>query len=152
MSEDEQHRKRGGARIGAGAKSTWKTPGKTKLVRIPEQIADKVLEAARAIDDGYRLVRGKKDRRRLQSGWIRKERNKPNRYKKRSYVYYRYQWYEGSQIQRCGIPSGTSQSESGYSNLQLVEQAIAERKSPLEIVQMIKSWKTCPRPAEVDSE
>lgn len=40
---------RGGKRIGAGGKFKW-NHGKTKVVRVPESIAEKVLEYARAID------------------------------------------------------------------------------------------------------
>jgi hypothetical protein len=42
---------RGGKREGAGGKSTW-IHGKTKLVRIPESLAEKVLVVARMIDQG----------------------------------------------------------------------------------------------------
>lgn len=40
---------RGGKRVGAGGKFKW-NHGKTKVVRVPESIAEKVLEYARAID------------------------------------------------------------------------------------------------------
>jgi hypothetical protein len=40
---------RGGRRIGAGGKFKW-NHGKTKVVRIPESIADEVLEYAKAVD------------------------------------------------------------------------------------------------------
>jgi len=40
---------RGGKRVGAGGKFKW-NHGKTIVVRIPESIAEKVLEYARAID------------------------------------------------------------------------------------------------------
>lgn len=46
----------GGAREGAGAKSKWQSEGGTKLVRIPVAIESQVLEAARVIDAGVRLV------------------------------------------------------------------------------------------------
>lgn len=46
----------GGARDGAGAKSKWQSEGGTKLVRIPVAIESQVLEAARVIDAGVRLI------------------------------------------------------------------------------------------------
>jgi len=42
---------RGGRRNGAGVKSTWQH-GRTKLVRIPISLADKIIEIARKIDRG----------------------------------------------------------------------------------------------------
>lgn len=42
---------RGGAREGAGVKSTWNS-GKTKTIRIPEALADQVLEYAKQLDEG----------------------------------------------------------------------------------------------------
>jgi hypothetical protein len=42
---------RGGRREGAGGKPTWNY-GKTKPVRVPEALAEKVLEIARIIDEG----------------------------------------------------------------------------------------------------
>ena len=42
---------RGGARPGAGGKSDWKS-GKTKTIRVPEALADRVLEYAKKLDDG----------------------------------------------------------------------------------------------------
>lgn len=45
---------RGGRREGAGGKSSW-THGKTKTIRVPESLADRVLVIARMIDQG-RLV------------------------------------------------------------------------------------------------
>lgn len=41
---------RGGYRAGAGGKSTWKH-GKTKTIRVPDALADKVLEIARVLDE-----------------------------------------------------------------------------------------------------
>lgn len=41
---------RGGRREGAGGKPTWKH-GKTKPVRVPEALAERVLEIARILDD-----------------------------------------------------------------------------------------------------
>jgi hypothetical protein len=40
----------GGTREGAGRKSTWSTPGPTKIIRIPEALADRVLAFARELD------------------------------------------------------------------------------------------------------
>lgn len=40
---------RGGYREGSGGKPTWKH-GKTKVIRVPEVLADKVIEYARQID------------------------------------------------------------------------------------------------------
>ena len=40
---------RGGARPGAGGKSDWKN-GKTKTIRVPEALADQVLEYAKELD------------------------------------------------------------------------------------------------------
>ena len=42
---------RGGARPGAGAKGSWKS-GPTKTIRVPEALADDVLELARQLDQG----------------------------------------------------------------------------------------------------
>lgn len=53
----ERQRSWGGAREGAGAKSKWQHSEEgTKLVRIPVAIESQVLEAARIIDAGVRLV------------------------------------------------------------------------------------------------
>jgi hypothetical protein len=41
---------RGGRREGAGSKPTWKH-GKTKTVRVPEALADKILGIAKVLDD-----------------------------------------------------------------------------------------------------
>jgi hypothetical protein len=41
---------RGGRREGAGSKPAWKH-GKTKTVRVPEVLADKILEIAKVLDD-----------------------------------------------------------------------------------------------------
>ena len=41
---------RGGYRKNAGGKPTWKH-GKTKVIRVPEALADEVLRYARSIDD-----------------------------------------------------------------------------------------------------
>lgn len=42
---------RGGCREGSGSKSTWNY-GKTKTIRIPEALVDRVLEYARKLDEG----------------------------------------------------------------------------------------------------
>ena len=42
---------RGGYREGAGSKPKWKH-GKTKVIRVPEVLADRVLEYARQLDQG----------------------------------------------------------------------------------------------------
>lgn len=41
---------RGGKREGSGPKPTWKS-GKTKTIRVPEVLADQVLDLARRLDD-----------------------------------------------------------------------------------------------------
>lgn len=41
---------RGGHREGAGGKPTW-ISGKTKVIRVPEALADKLLELARILDE-----------------------------------------------------------------------------------------------------
>lgn len=41
---------RGGYRAGAGGKPTWKS-GKTKTIRVPESLAEKVLQIARILDE-----------------------------------------------------------------------------------------------------
>lgn len=41
---------RGGYRTGAGGKSTWRY-GKTKTIRVPEALAERILEIAREIDE-----------------------------------------------------------------------------------------------------
>jgi hypothetical protein len=45
---------RGGKREGAGNKYKW-NHGKTKVIRVPEAISDRVLEIAKIIDDGLSL-------------------------------------------------------------------------------------------------
>lgn len=42
---------RGGYREGSGSKSTW-NHGKTKTIRIPDVLAEKVLALARMLDEG----------------------------------------------------------------------------------------------------
>lgn len=42
---------RGGARLNAGAKAKWKH-GKTKTIRVPEVLADQILEYSKKLDDG----------------------------------------------------------------------------------------------------
>lgn len=46
---------RGGYREKAGGISTWKH-GKTKTIRVPILLVDQVLEIARALDNGQKLV------------------------------------------------------------------------------------------------
>jgi hypothetical protein len=46
---------RGGYRLNAGGKPTWKH-GKTKTIRVPEALAEKILEFARILDDDQGLV------------------------------------------------------------------------------------------------
>jgi hypothetical protein len=41
---------RGGIREGAGSKPGWKK-GKTKIIRVPEVLADQILDYARKLDD-----------------------------------------------------------------------------------------------------
>lgn len=41
---------RGGYREGAGGRSTWKH-GKTKTIRVPDALADKILQIARVLDE-----------------------------------------------------------------------------------------------------
>jgi hypothetical protein len=43
---------RGGYREGSGRKSNWVSSSPTKLVRIPDNIVDKVLEYAHQLDEG----------------------------------------------------------------------------------------------------
>lgn len=45
---------RGGYRVGAGSKPTWNC-GKTKTIRVPELLADRVLEISRLLDEGQSL-------------------------------------------------------------------------------------------------
>lgn len=47
---------RGGYRLGAGGKSSW-SHGKTKVIRVPEALAEKLLEIARALDTGVSLTK-----------------------------------------------------------------------------------------------
>ena len=42
---------RGGKREGSGPKPTWKS-GKTKTIRVPEALADQILDIARRLDEG----------------------------------------------------------------------------------------------------
>ncbi|NEO34460.1 MAG: hypothetical protein F6K36_29485 [Symploca sp. SIO3C6] len=46
---------RGGYRPGAGGKPTWKH-GKTKVIRVPETLAAKILEIAKILDNGVSFV------------------------------------------------------------------------------------------------
>jgi len=46
---------RGGSRSGAGVISTWKQ-GRTKTIRIPISLADRLIEVARAMDEGNEVV------------------------------------------------------------------------------------------------
>lgn len=50
---------RGGYREGAGGKSKWKH-GKTKVIRVPEVLADQVLNYARELDEGKIVTRNVK--------------------------------------------------------------------------------------------
>ena len=55
---DDQKKARGGQREGAGRKPTWKM-GRTKHIKVPEAIEDKVLIAARRIDqEEYKRSQG----------------------------------------------------------------------------------------------
>jgi len=45
---------RGGARPGSGSKPKW-IHGKTKTIRVPEALADRVLELAQMLDEGKRV-------------------------------------------------------------------------------------------------
>lgn len=47
---------RGGKRKGSGAKPKW-NHGKTKQIRVPEILADQVLELTEMLDNGYKLGR-----------------------------------------------------------------------------------------------
>lgn len=46
---------RGGYREGAGGKPSW-VHGRTKVIRVPEALAEQVLEIARTLDTGKSLV------------------------------------------------------------------------------------------------
>jgi hypothetical protein len=45
---------RGGVRSNSGAKSKWKH-GKTKLIRVPEKLADQILEYAHKLDENAKI-------------------------------------------------------------------------------------------------
>ncbi len=45
---------RGGKREGSGAKPKWKH-GKTTVIRVPESLADEILEYAKRLDEGKSL-------------------------------------------------------------------------------------------------
>jgi hypothetical protein len=45
---------RGGVRSNSGAKGKWKH-GKTKLIRVPEDLADQILEFAHKLDEGANI-------------------------------------------------------------------------------------------------
>lgn len=45
---------RGGRREGAGSKPKW-IHGKTKVIRVPEALADRVLELAQLLDEGVAI-------------------------------------------------------------------------------------------------
>lgn len=46
---------RGGYREGSGGVPTWKH-GKTKTIRVPEALASEILEIARRLDEGEKLI------------------------------------------------------------------------------------------------
>lgn len=46
---------RGGRRLGAGGKPTWKY-GKTKVIRVPEALVDRILEIVKLLDDDLPLT------------------------------------------------------------------------------------------------
>lgn len=46
---------RGGRREGAGGQSKWKH-GKTKTIRVPEVLADQILEFAKKLDEGINII------------------------------------------------------------------------------------------------
>lgn len=46
---------RGGKREGAGGKPKWKH-GKTKTIRVPESLADEILEIAEGLDQGLSFI------------------------------------------------------------------------------------------------
>jgi hypothetical protein len=45
---------RGGVRSNSGAKGKWKH-GKTKMIRVPEDLADQILEYAHKLDEGANI-------------------------------------------------------------------------------------------------
>lgn len=45
---------RGGVRSNSGAKGKWKH-GKTKLIRVPEELADKILKYAHKLDENAKI-------------------------------------------------------------------------------------------------
>ncbi len=49
---------RGGYRKGAGGKPTWKH-GKTKVIRVPEALAEQIIQYARKLDEG-KIIENKK--------------------------------------------------------------------------------------------
>lgn len=51
VTESEVVMPRGGRREGAGGRFKWKH-GKTKTIRVPEDLADQILEYAQKLDDG----------------------------------------------------------------------------------------------------
>lgn len=46
---------RGGRREGAGGQSKWKH-GKTKTIRVPESLAEQILEIAKRLDEGINII------------------------------------------------------------------------------------------------
>ncbi|MEG3882043.1 hypothetical protein QT972_32285 [Microcoleus sp. herbarium7] len=46
---------RGGRREGAGGQFKWKN-GKTKTIRVPESLAEQILELARKLDEGISII------------------------------------------------------------------------------------------------
>lgn len=46
---------KGGYREGSGRKPTWKTPGKTQTVRVPQSLADRLLDLAHLLDEGEQI-------------------------------------------------------------------------------------------------
>lgn len=162
MDEGKQ-RPKGGARRGAGAKPKWKTGGKTKLVRIPVAIVAEVLEAAKAIDAGKRLILPAKRAIALsqqetnsapktavskrRSHWIEKYSRKRGF---RTHSYYRYVWNEGNGASNHHkhIPGGNAESLAVQKNLALVKEAMGQRKTVQEILQLIESMPPAPKKPE----
>ncbi|MBH8576194.1 DUF4102 domain-containing protein, partial [Nostocaceae cyanobacterium CENA369] len=74
-----------------------------------------------------------------QSHWIEKYR--VVRYHQEHY-YYRYLWMSARKLHHVHIPGGNVRSQIAQGRKQMVENAIADGKSPVEIEKLIRSWRS----------
>lgn len=141
-----------------------KTPYKTKPVRVPVPLVAQISELVSRYDDFiaaggnplkppplFKANKGNRDPLkppplvnppilRQKTGWIEKYGTKTG---KKTHFYYRYCWCEGRKIiHHIHVSGGNVDSEVVQSYISQIKSAMAQGKSPPEIEQMIKSWKT----------